>query len=487
MLDSPSQIKPGANNPKRAIRFANMVLILGVAFWLCVVIYAAYRYYVPIYDFTWGNDEQRKIYFDFILVGTAFLIFFVFGLRLKDRLKVNLSLVIAALAVSLYSLETYLVFSLDEPRTQEQFAEKMGIPYDTRTYIEVLQDLREDGVKAFPNIVPGYLSESNGLEGESGRIYPLGGIANITTIFTNEGGFFPLIETDELGFNNPRGLYGKGKLDAVLTGDSFTEGWSVQSEESISSQLRELGVNAFSLGKAGNGPITEYAALKEYAEPIQPKIVIWLYYVNDFLDLNRETQSPLMMKYYDDENFSQNLLSRQKEIEKVLIKYSDEEWMTEEKKLNQKEERDRIEFAANPFIIISKLTNVRRLINLTSIRKQLTPEVSKADLFPQIMERSKRLVSRWGGKLYFVYLPSLNFYKEKKDDAYREFVLSTVGKLEIPIIDAQEEVFARHSRPLSLFPFESNFHYTAEGYRLIAEVIAGKLKEDGIIPSNSDN
>ena len=33
----------------------------------------------------------------------------------------------------------------------------MGIPYDTRTKMEVLDDLRDSGVEAFPNVHPSYL------------------------------------------------------------------------------------------------------------------------------------------------------------------------------------------------------------------------------------------------------------------------------------------------------------------------------------------
>ena len=43
------------------------------------------------------------------------------------------------------------------------------------------------------------------------------------------------------------------------------------------------------LGKGGNGPILEYAALKEYGEPLRPRIVLWFYFENDlwrYLDQN---------------------------------------------------------------------------------------------------------------------------------------------------------------------------------------------------------
>ena len=119
-------------------------------------------------------------------------------------------------------------------------------------------------------------------------IYTLGGISNITTIFDNENGYYPIIETDEYGFNNPKGLFAKGGVDIMLIGDSFAEGACVKPDETIASILRKSGFKTISLGKGGNGPLIELATLKEYAEPIEPKVVLWLHYAHDFDDLKEE-------------------------------------------------------------------------------------------------------------------------------------------------------------------------------------------------------
>ena len=79
----------------------------------------------------------------------------------------------------------------------------MCVSYDTRTKMEVLDDLRDSGVEAFPNIGPYKFKLLNGLTTKKGRIYPLGTISNSTTIFHKEAGYYPIIETDEHGFNNP--------------------------------------------------------------------------------------------------------------------------------------------------------------------------------------------------------------------------------------------------------------------------------------------
>ena len=86
----------------------------------------------------------------------------------------------------------------------------------------------------------------------------------------------------------------KNKVDILLTGDSYTEGFSVNSDETISAVLRQLNYNAISVGKSGNGPLLELAALKEYGEPFKPKIVLWLYYINDLGGLKIEMKSSIL-------------------------------------------------------------------------------------------------------------------------------------------------------------------------------------------------
>jgi hypothetical protein len=184
-----------------------------------------------------------------------FAIFFGLGLkRLSNNLKVNLSIVFFTVGITVYGFETYLELSKrgsGNTNKREVLALQMGVSYDKRNKIEVISDLTDSGTEAFPNVSPENLIASNGLSSDNGPIYPLGTISNSTTINDNESGYYPIIETDEHGFNNPKGLHKKNKVDIVLIGDSFTEGACVKPANSISAQLRQLDFNAISLGQGG--------------------------------------------------------------------------------------------------------------------------------------------------------------------------------------------------------------------------------------------
>ena len=97
------------------------------------------------------------------------------------------------------------------------------------------------------------------------------------------------------------------------------------------------------------------------------------------------------------------------------------------------------------------------------------------------------MVSGWGGKMYFVYLPAFERYSTGNEHPNRDFVMQTATELDIPIIDFHMEVFDTLPDPLSLFPFRRyTGHYNAEGYRLVTDAIGKRLEADGYVPMKSN-
>jgi len=409
----------------------------------------------------------------YILVALSSFILFLLGLRLNNDNKVKISLLIFSSIASIMIFEIYLEFSY---RIRPTIAKRLDIPFDKRTKVELISNLVKLGRNAYPNIYPYLFIYSNGLSTNEGKIFPLGGISDVTTVLKNELGYYPIIETDEHGFNNPKGLYKKNNLDILLTGDSFTEGCCVKPNENIMAVLRKAGYNTLSIGKGSNGSLIEFAALKEYGVPLKPKSVLWLFYVNDLQNLKEEIKSPILLKYLNESNFSQNLISRQDEIDIVLINYIKESLLKRE---NKSIIKSRIEK-------ILKLYNLRLLINIEPYYVNPRNPATREEfiIFEKILIKSKELVNQWGGKFYFVYLPDFAKYSFEKDHPVRENVLRIVDKLDIPIIDIHSDAFGLHPDPLSFFPFRIDGHYTVKGYQTVSNVINKKLILDGITPSN---
>ena len=98
--------------PQIAIKFANLVFVLGVLFFVFLIIFSIFRFYNPMDDaiIKFSNDELSGYYLKLILIGVIGLIFFGFGLRLKIGLKVNLSVMLVTTVITVYGFETYSVF-----------------------------------------------------------------------------------------------------------------------------------------------------------------------------------------------------------------------------------------------------------------------------------------------------------------------------------------------------------------------------------------
>ena len=231
-------------------------------------------------------------------------------LRLNPERRANFSLVVLSTAIPLFLMEAYLAASPrptgDEFRVTQKIsaAAKLGVEFDARSKLEVVDELRASGLDVTLAFLPGaYISEEFDSPDASGRLLPLGGQANTATVLCNESGSYPIYEADERGFNNPRGVWSEAKLDLLLVGDSYAQGICVASEDNVAGRLREVRPRTLNLGMAVNGPLMMLATLKEYGGVFEPDVVLWLFYGgNDFSDLAEERRTPLL--HYLEEGFS---------------------------------------------------------------------------------------------------------------------------------------------------------------------------------------
>ena len=448
--------------PEFLRKFSNVVFCLGCFYSIIMVLFSVFKIYYPL------DPVSNNFYIVVIIMGGILFILFCFGLKLNDELKVNLSIVHLVIIITVYGFEIYLSL-------------QRGI----KSPAEIIIEYRKAGIEVYPNIHPGHLIDTNGLYSNNGQIYPLGGISNIHAITGTD-----IIMTDEHGFNNSKGLYEKEIIDIILTGGSFSQGFDVKPDKNICAILREFNINSISLGMNGNGPLREFAALREYAKPLKPNIVLWSNAYGDLKDIKNAFRSPLLKNYLFDDKFDQSLITRQNEIDRALISYLDkklQEVNNNEKLFNQKS----IEY--HWFIKIIKLYNTRKRLNV--VPKNLPKVYQKFEeeriIYKTIIEKSKKMISKWNGKLYIIYLPLFNYSTGNDsspmfnlDYEYRKFVLSIANELDLPIIDIFSEVFDSHSDPSSLFPYRMEGHYNALGYRLVANAINQRLQADGIFPSN---
>lgn len=442
--------------------FTNFILILFIILSISIIFNSLTKIFF--------ENKENYLFINSLIaiIGLIFLIFLVICLQKKNETKINISIFLLSITFTIYSVETFLHFKNKDLNPREIRTKQLQKPYDKRDKINVIEDLRNEGIDAYLKYVPILLSESNGIRSESGNVFPLAGISKSTTVLLNESGFYPVIETDEHGFNNPKGLY-TDNIDILIIGDSYAEGDGVNSKDNIAASLRNDDLKVISLGQNGNGPLIEYASLREYGKYLKPKIVLWLYFVNDLGDLKIELNSSILKNYLSNENFTQNLINRQAELDLIIKNYLNTKTVSRKKEIENLNNKIPNE--------IIKLKNIQSLLNIIpEIYIESRGDVPKKE-FEKILSNSKKLTENWGGKMYLVYLPSYFAFASKNENRFHSYILKTASENNIPTIDMYN-VFLKNPNPLDLFSLQMNSHYNPRGYNLVAEKILERLEKE---------
>ena len=359
--------------------------------------------------------------------------------------------------------------------------------FDTRTLIEIYEDMKIEDKNIATVVHPtDILRDSNQL------LFQLSGISNTKTILCNENGYYAIYQSDRYGFNNPDDQWEKKQVAFFLVGDSSVHGACVNEKNTIAGNIRkkiEVGA-VLNLGKAANGPLIEFATLREYLPLINTKKVLWFFFEgNDLRNLSSELKNKILLNYLNDENFSQNLYLKQNDIDAKLRKILQKERSTQQQAL--------------------KTSQLLRFIKLSFLRRytieqlSFAPTVSLGDeetleKLTEIISLSKSFTQKQGAKFYFVYIPHYSRYRLKElfdskvqvdlakyiiaenntpDFQNYEKIINSVKNLDIPVIDIYKELHLTLEDPIALYPFRLPGHYNELGYQLVAETVLKKIDE----------
>lgn len=399
-----------------------------------------------------------------LLVDGSVVLTLSLSLRLRPVCRARLALVLLSTAVPIWGIEIGL-YAVDYSRALLLVVAGR----DVRSKLELIEDLQRENIDVYPAISPGHFAADElpadfVVDGQ--EVYPLSGISEVATVYCNEVGKWTVYFSDEHGFNNPTGLYNTEGAQVAAIGDSFTQGACVNAGEDFVSILRTMFPRSLSLGMGGNGPLIELATLREYAAPSRPQVVLWVFFENDLTDLAIERQSPHLLKYLIDSAYNQGLMDKQAQIDSALRR-----WVEEQKEDVRPVPR---------WQHVLFLTSLRSRLGLQLTRTANTqaPEgtwIDQTDMFRTILISADTTVRSWQGRLYFVYLPSLNLLTAAEAVRLHDTVTELVHDLRIPLIDLTPP-FAAHPDPPSLFSSRKGGHYNREGYQLVAETIASAIQ-----------
>ena len=416
----------------------------------------------------------------------------------------NLLILIISIYLSLLFIEVFFILTnLDKKNIRTEIdkvfqEKKKNIVFDDRSITEFYLDLKkkDKNIKLSTTAIglnthldPTFVLD-NGI-----KVYPFSGISNSNTVLCNENGYFATYTSDNYGFNNTADW--KSNYDFLILGDSKVEGFCVNEKDNIAGNLKKLlkRDDVLNLGRGGNGPLKNYAILKEYIDLINVKNIIYFHTAgNDIQDLYLELKHSILIKYIQDKNFKQNLPELQLFIDKQL----------EKKTLDivsryKKFENDNVTDNKKNFLI--KLIKLHRTIRfknkvsrIITNRKEERIEVdtfSTDNIFDDFIKNEfKSIISliydialQKNINFYFVYVPS--YYSDPKtidkkekiilfNNQYYDDILNVIDSLDITLIDLKKILLEETNDPLSLLPFRLSGHFNEKGNELIANIL---LKE----------
>ena len=452
-------------------KFPKIVLFIS----LFLIIYTFYKSEI----FWDGNNRNYyKIYY---LISFVLLFFSICSFFISNKIKRFLIILGISLFCLIYLFEGYLIFqdqlSKEKLPKEQSYENQTGKKWDKRNLQEIYQDLKKENNKITLSFYPKKILSKN----LSPQLFPLSGLSDRKTIFCNENGYYAIYHSDRYGFNNPDSEWDEKEIEYLLVGDAYAHGACVNRPDDISSLLRNLSnKSVLNLGMWGNGPLIEYATLREYLGQ-NVKKVIWLYYEsNDLEGLSYEKKNIILDNYTSNRNFTQNLKLKQNLIDKFITNQIEMESNNYRKNNSISELFKFIKiyytrsFFLKNSVIISEKTSDTVLVTEskdTVIKSEINSTSFLASEFKELLILAKELTEKNNSKLYFVYLPEYNRYKKNYKNTSFQLVKNIVSELNITFIDIPKKVFEKEQNPLSLFPFEGDGHYNVEGYKKVAEII----------------
>ncbi len=380
-----------------------------------------------------------------ILVGILFL-FSIISFFINHKININLFIITISILSSIYLVEFTLSIlewnnRVGDKRTVNQFYKSKLNEYDQITTL----------------IPPSAFLRSN-----RNKYFPLSLAPNYFSVTCNETGQYIINKNDRYGFNTKDQTWDENEIDFIFLGDSFTYGSCVSQNDNIDGHIRKISKNKkniLNLGMPGNGPLTSYAALREYF-PKNKKIkyIVWFLYINDFQNIENEKKNFFLNQYLKDDKFSQNLILKPEYHLKNYLK-----------KNYQRNHQMKFEFL--------RLTKLKMLLNSFTMNPyDLGKYYTKDNLnyLKNILLKIKKNYK--DSKLLIVYLPSYSYYygseshtleiQKKKEKLFNEFSNLGLAVLDLDIefqkIENKRSIFSKHKK---------QNHYSSYGYEVSANSI----------------
>ena len=390
---------------------------------------------------------------------------------MAKKISVYFLIISVSLFLGFYFFEVYFLYKYQTTKITNQIrfkkAKEMGLYFDNRSKLEVINDYKKKKLDAFPTVHPIHFLKNKLVD--KYKILPLAGYPNVVTIFNNEFGYYEHYKSDRYGFNNNDYLWENENHKYVFVGDSFVHGAGIKNENSLNGIFKKkTKIEALNLGIGGNGPLIEYATLLEYLDFDKVKNLIWFYYSgNDLQNLSAELTTKYLSNYLND-GFSQNLIKNQNKVNNFIKEYIE----TKVKYIEPKKEKKRNQ---SLFADSLKFSQIKKIISNSSYFTK-----NEVYEFINIINKINEICKKKNINFYFVHLPTYETIVNQKVNnsilTNKKIIFKFLETKNIPFIDIKSELLKQNVDPKNYYPFGLQGHFNKLGNEKIINSLIREFK-----------
>jgi hypothetical protein len=193
-------------------------------------------------------------------------------------------------------------------------AQRMGLPFDGRTKSQVISDLQAQGQSVLPGMARDWVRLASVRQQLPDGLFPLGNASMSRIVECNEGGAYVFYDSDEFGFNNPRGIWHPAASTSRSSASRSRSATVCRRSQPGRSDPSNVPAHRQPRYR-GHQHLSMLGAFREYVEPVRPPLVLWVINANT-VDSWHELEDPVLARYLES-GFRQGLMDRQAEVDRA--------------------------------------------------------------------------------------------------------------------------------------------------------------------------
>ena len=445
------------------------ILLLAISFALFIYVF---------YKSEFFYDGIKRAYFYKYYFFSSVIILFAIIYKFFDKNLKKISNNILLLSVfSLYFLEliftvhylfNYHYISYDD--SIKKYETQNNLQFDKRLINEVYLDEKRNNPNIALSIGSSIIKKDKKI-----KLYPLAGVSNAPTIGCNLNGYWSKYVSDRYGFNNPDFVWDKShkkKINVMLFGNHEIHSNCIDRPNDLTSKLRSLNstdINFINLGINSNGPVTNYAILKEYTRALKPQHILWFFDEDTEISFaDSDLNSPKLVNYFTNKKFNQNLINKQTQVDQIIK-------MKIKQKLKNEDEKEKAVFKIDKdkFVKFLKLNLVRsysieRFLNFKEekFKKELTENYKKLLVKIYDFSFNNNIVP------HLIILPSYERFFNNYENSYfsSNQVIEFAKNIGFNVLNLVES-FEKYPDPKDLYAVKYYNGYSAKANEIISQGI----------------